>query len=123
MRHLLIIGRDLNQLVDLSIALSAHSRATTIAVTDDVAARALWSASKGPCQIIVCLNEDDVAIEAGSLVGISPPVLFLTSQSHSDLAAHLRDAGCLVLSAGEKSSLIAATLIAYGAPPVRAQRA
>ena len=122
MWHLLIVGRDLNQLLNLSIALRGYSHFTTVAVTDDVAARALWSASKEACQIIVCLDESDAAIEARSLAGISPSVLFLTSQSHSDLDEQLKEAACLVLTAREKTSVIAATLIAYGARPIRTQR-
>lgn len=120
MRQLLIVGRDLNQLMSLSIALRGYSHVLTIAVTDDTAARAVWSASKGPCQIIVCLDARDATIDVRSLVGIPPTVLFLTPESQPDLAKRLKEGACLVLAAGERSSVISATLIAYGSGAVRA---
>ena len=122
MRHLLIVGRDINQLVDLSIALCGFFHVTTVAVTNDIAAHALWSQSSEPCQIIACLDERDAAIEVGALAGASPPVLFLIPESNSGLSQRVKEAGCLVLSSRERNHIIAATLIAYGAAVAGARR-
>jgi len=119
MRQLLMVGRDLNQLMDLTIALRGCSHVTTIAVTDEVVARAMSSASQGPCQIIVCLDESDATMDIRPLNEISPPVLLLTSESASHLYEQLKEAGCLVLAARERGFLISATLLAYEARPVR----
>ena len=117
-RHLLIVGRDLNRLVELSIVLGGYASLITLAVTADVIARARWSAQKGRCQIVVCLDKSDSALEVCSLAGIFPRALFLTTESDSHLSEQLKDAGYLVLSASEQSNVIAATLIACGAREV-----
>jgi hypothetical protein len=121
MPHLLIVGRDLSQLVDLSIALRGFAHVATLAATDEVASRALWSASKGlGPSIIVCMDKRDAPSDLDPLLNFSPPVLFLIAEAATELAKELEGVGCLFLSAREGKAIVWATLVAYAASQGRA---
>jgi len=93
-----------------------------LAVTDDLVERAAWAASKGYSQVILCLGERDRVIEIRQLVEISPPALLLVPERISQLHSELKQAGCLVLTTFERTTVIAATLIAYAESRVQFQR-
>jgi len=110
-RRLLILGRDLNQLIRLCVGLQGCFPITTVVETDDIVGAAKWSASQAPRQIIVC-SKGDMTETVLALREISPRVLFLVTDGTS-AQEKLKAAGALVLAEGESPAVIHATLFAY----------
>jgi hypothetical protein len=113
--RLLLVGRDLDRLVDLSIVLRHRFKITTLAVTQDLIGRALQEARKRTGQIMVCLDERDSSVEFAPLLDLSPSVLFLTRDSERDLEEQQKSSSCLVRCRGEERRVVSATCIAAGA--------
>jgi hypothetical protein len=59
------------------------------------------------------LDESDSDVHIRQFLKLSPPALILVPVDLPDLERKLADAGCLVLSRGDRTPVIAATLMAY----------
>ena len=113
MRDLLLVGRDLKELLPHSFELGNHFSTTTLAVAEDVLARAAVGAREGYEAIVVFLSCCENARGLHDLVETCPCLLFLTPDLDSPISAQIEAAGGLVLSVGEPSIIVQATLLAF----------
>ena len=113
MRDLLLVGRDLKELLPHSFDLGNHFSTTTLAVAEDVLARAAVGAREGYEAIVVFLSYWENARVLQELVETCPRLLFLTTDLDSPTCAQIEAAEGLVLSVGEPTIIILATLIAF----------
>ena len=113
MRDLLLVGRDLRALLPHSFELGNHFSTTTLAVADDVLARAAVGVREGYEAIVVFLSSREDAPGLHELVETCPRLLFLTPDRDLPTCAQIEAAGGLVLSVGEPSIIVLATLLAF----------
>ncbi len=113
MGHLLLVGRDLKALLPHSFELGNHFSTTTLPVAEDVLARAAVGAREGYKAIVVLLSYGENARGLQELVEACPRLLFPTTDLDSPICAQIEAAGELVLSVGEPSIIVLATLLAF----------
>lgn len=118
MAHVLIVGSQLSRLLGLLTLIPDDLNARTVAQTDDVFERALWSASRDQGAIIVVLEgsaplpKTSLAL-VRALLDASTTTLFYVEQGAMALTQQLRGEGANVLHDCEPPEVIAASLILF----------
>ncbi len=118
MAHVLIVGSQLTRLLGLLTLIPDDLNARTVAHTDDVFERAIWSASRDQGSIIVALEGSAPLPKARlamvrTLLGASTTTLFYVEQGAGALTQQLQGEGADVLRDGEPPEIIAASLILF----------
>ena len=109
--HLLLVGRRIEKLIHLSLYVGNLFLTTTLAVTDDVVARAQSSPHERFDAVVVHMDGSEPPRFFQSVLTKWPHTLFLAP--HADaLAFTMGDAGALVLPDDEPNIVIQATLLA-----------
>ena len=118
MAHVLIVGSQLSRLLGLLTLIPDDWNARTVAHTDDVFERALWSASRDHGPIVVALEGSAPLPKTGlarvrALLDASTTTLFYVERDARALTQQLQGEGANVLNDGEPPEVIAASLILF----------